>query len=365
MIAQTTAIDARPGLLRIGTRGSALAVAQTTTVAETIAAATGLEVVLVIVTTHGDTSRAPLSQLGGTGVFVSALREALLAGDCDLAVHSLKDLPTAPCPGVVLGAVPARADVRDALCSRDGSGIDALPRGARVGTGSPRRVAQLLARRPDLDVRDIRGNVDTRLARTAEDLDAVVLAAAGLDRLGRGAAISERLPLDLAPTAPGQGALAIEARAVDAAAAPYAAALGALDDAEGRATAIAERALLAALEAGCAAPVGATARVLAGELRLRGVVYRLDGGAQLSAEAAIPWPAAEGVADPVADPAADHAVADPLASGVVADPVASGVTAGVVGSAAADAVPVELGRRVAEKLLAGGAAELAPLGAGA
>ncbi|RGE19364.1 hydroxymethylbilane synthase [Leucobacter sp. wl10] len=316
-------VAAAPGLIRIGTRGSALAVAQTTTVAETVAAATGLEVVLVIVTTHGDTSRAPLSQLGGTGVFVSALRDALLAGECDLAVHSLKDLPTAPCHGIALGAVPGRADARDALCARDGLALAELPEGARVGTGSPRRVAQLLAARPDLEVLDLRGNVDTRLGRVGADLDAVVLAAAGLDRLGRSAAITERFPLAAAPSAPGQGALAIEARSSDAVIAPYAAALAALDDPESRARALAERALLAALEAGCSAPIGATARVDDGRLVLSASVYRLDGRERLTAQAELPW--IEGHLDHLG-------------------------------------APEQLGRAVADDLLARGAAALAPLG---
>ncbi|UOR00950.1 hydroxymethylbilane synthase [Leucobacter allii] len=316
-------LAARPGLLRIGTRGSALAVAQTTTVAEAVAAATGLEIALVIVTTHGDTSRAPLAQLGGTGVFVSALRDALLAGACDLAVHSLKDLPTGPCPGIALGAVPHRADPRDALCSRGGRVLAELPAGARIGTGSPRRAAQLLARRPDLAVQDIRGNVDTRLARVDADLDAVVLAAAGLDRLGRAGVIAERFPLHEVPTAPGQGALAIEVREEDRGSAPYTAALAALDHAESRAAALAERSLLAALEAGCAAPVGARAAVAAGRLELSGTVYRLDGGAQLSASAAIVWAGAD------------------------------------------DRAAVALGRRAARELLDGGAARLAPLGGSA
>ncbi|SDQ19140.1 hydroxymethylbilane synthase [Leucobacter chromiiresistens] len=332
-------LAAAPGMLRVGTRGSALAVSQTTMVAEQIAAATGLDVGLVIVTTHGDVTRAPLSQLGGTGVFVSALRDALLAGECDLAVHSLKDLPTGACPGTVLGAVPARADARDALCARDGLTLADLPEGARVGTGSPRRAAQLRSRRPDLDVHDLRGNVDTRLGRVGVDLDAVVLAAAGLDRLGRATAITERFPLTDVPAAPGQGALAIEVREADAAAEPFARALAALDDAEARATALAERALLAALEAGCAAPIGACAEVAGDALRLRAVVYRVDGSAQLSAERELPWLGAESGADAEFDADRDADARERAAR-----------------------APEELGRRVAAALLAEGAADLAPLG---
>lgn len=316
-------LAAASGLLRVGTRGSALAVAQTTRVAEAIAAATGMHVALVIVTTHGDVSRAPLAQLGGTGVFVSALREALVAGECDLAVHSLKDLPTGPCDGIVLGAVPLRADPRDALCARDGGTLATLPHGARVGTGSPRRAAQLLARRPDLLVSDIRGNVDTRLARVHSDLDAVVLAAAGLDRIGRGDAISERFSLVDAPPAPGQGALAVEVREADVSTEVMARALAALNDPTARAEAIAERALLGTLEAGCAAPIGATASVSDGVLRLSATVYRLDGSEQLTATAEVP--ATPNMSD--------------------------------------DAEPTQLGRTVAAELLARGAAQLAPLGA--
>ena len=228
----------RDGVLRIGTRGSALAVAQTTAVAESIARATGLDIELVTITTHGDTSRESLSELGGTGVFATALREALLADECDLLVHSLTDRPTAPAPGLVIGAVPKRADARDALCARDGFTLDTLPDGAKVGTGSPRRVAQLKSVRPDLDVVDIRGNVDTRLGRVAEgDLDAVVLAAAGLGRLGRLDAVTDFFPLSQVPTAPGQGALALEVRAValsyDGAVAVRRSATGTPDDAVG------------------------------------------------------------------------------------------------------------------------------------
>lgn len=338
-------LAAAPGLLRVGTRGSALAVSQTTTVAEQIAAATGLDVALVIVTTHGDVTRAPLSQLGGTGVFVSALRDALLAGECDLAVHSLKDLPTGACPGIALGAVPVRADARDALCARDGLTLASLPAGARIGTGSPRRVAQIRSRRPDVEVHDLRGNVDTRLGRVGVDLDAVVLAAAGLDRIGRAEAIAERFPLTDAPAAPGQGALAIEVREADAAQQPYAAALAALDHSESRATALAERALLATLEAGCAAPIGACAEVSGETLRLRAVVYRVDGSAQLAAEAELPWSVAD-IEDRAAG-TASPSTAVPSAAVPSAD------------------VPAELGRRVAAELLAAGAAELAPLGSGA
>ncbi|RLP76799.1 hydroxymethylbilane synthase [Mycetocola tolaasinivorans] len=271
-----------PGaVLRIGTRGSALALAQTGDVARAITEATGIETVLIPVTTHGDVTRASLASLGGTGVFASALRDFLLAGECDLVVHSMKDLPTAAAPGLAIGAVPVRADARDALCARDGLTLAELPEGARVGTGSPRRIAQLRRRRPDLEIVDIRGNIDTRLGFvTSGEMDAVVLAVAGLERLGREAAITERFELDAWPPAPAQGALAIEVRAADLAAAestPIRAALAALEHAATRAEADAERAVLARLEAGCAAPIGAHAVLTEATLALHAAVYAPTG----------------------------------------------------------------------------------------
>lgn len=278
-------VQRQDGVLRIGTRGSALAVAQTTAVAAAVARATGADIQLVTVTTHGDTSRESLSALGGTGVFATALREALRADECDLLVHSLKDLPTAPAPGLVVGAVPKRADARDALCARDGLTLETLPEGARVGTGSPRRIAQLKALRPDLELVDIRGNVDTRLSRVADgDLDAVVLAAAGLGRLGRLDAVTEHLSLSVVPTAPGQGALALEVRdGEQSGRGPVARALAAVDHVTTHACVTAERAVLAGLEAGCAAPIGASALVDDGLLFLTATVYRPDGTDRLTA----------------------------------------------------------------------------------
>lgn len=272
----------------IGTRGSALAVTQTTTVAETLSDLGGFDVELVRVKTEGDINRAALSQIGGTGVFVAALRESLLAGDCDVAVHSLKDLPTAEASGLTIGAVPARVDVRDALCARDALTLGQLPPGAKIGTGSPRRAAQLRAARPDLEIVDIRGNVDTRLARVAGlvdggpgDLDAVVLAAAGLSRLGRLEMVSEFLDPSVMLPAPGQGALAVECRTADAAEGPLSRALAAYDDTASRLTVTAERALLARLEAGCTAPIGALARVTELGLALEAVVCSDDGARTL------------------------------------------------------------------------------------
>lgn len=266
--------------LRLGTRASLLARTQSEQVAAVVRAHTGREVELVEVRTEGDVSRAPLATIGGTGVFVSALREALLRGEVDFAVHSLKDLPTAPADGIALAAVPTREDSRDALVARDGLTLGELPAGARVGTGSPRRVAQLEALGLGLEIQGLRGNVDTRLGRvTSGDLDAVILAHAGLARLGRAETITESLdPFQMLP-APGQGALAVECRADDEALVAQLAA--ALEDPATRAAVVAERTLLAELEAGCSAPVGALAEVVEGEegeeLWLRAVALSLDG----------------------------------------------------------------------------------------
>ncbi len=332
-------------VIRIGTRRSALALAQSGQVADAVRRATGGEVELVPISTEGDHSTASLASLGGTGVFASALREALLAGECDLVVHSLKDLPTDVFPGLRLGAVPRRADARDALVARDGFTLDTLPLGARVGTGSPRRAAQLKRRRPDLEIVDIRGNVDTRLSRvtpvpealegsapvpealegpTTDRLDAVVLAIAGLTRLGRLDAVSEFLDLGPWPTAPGQGALAIEVRDDrDSALEPV---LRALDHRPSHLAVLAERAVLAQLQAGCAAPIGATA-VLDGELLfLSATVYAPDGSGSVSSS---------------------HAL---VVEGTPAERMLQ---------------PTELGERVASELLSLGAAELAPLGGSA
>jgi hydroxymethylbilane synthase len=254
--------------MRIGTRGSALALAQTTAVAAALTATTSEAPELVTISTEGDRSRESLASLGGTGVFASALRDALLAGEVDAVVHSLKDLPTAPHDGLHIAAIPKRADARDALCARDGLTLDTLPEGARVGTGSPRRAAQLRWRRPDLQVVDIRGNVDTRLGKvSAGEVDAVVLAAAGLERLGRLDAATELLSIDGWPTAPGQGALAVEVRAGDEKL------VKGLDHPTSRIVVEAERQTLARLEAGCSAPVGAHALVDDGMLFLSARIY--------------------------------------------------------------------------------------------
>lgn len=262
--------------LRLGTRASKLALAQSGHVATALTEATGREVELVHISTEGDRDRTtPLTQIGGTGVFVSALRDALLDGRIDLAVHSYKDLPTAPAEGLTIAAVPHRADPRDALIARDGLTLDKLPAGARIGTGAPRRIAQLRSARPDVVCVPIRGNVDTRMGKVAAgELDAVVLAVAGLTRLGRADEITEALDPDVIVPAPAQGALALECRSDDA---DLVELLGALEDARARAEVIAERSLLAALEAGCSAPVAAWATTTTTELTLRARVASLDG----------------------------------------------------------------------------------------
>ena len=268
-------------VVRIGTRGSALALAQTQKIADQLTAR-GAEVEIITVTTHGDRSTESLATLGGTGVFASALRDALLANECDVVVHSLKDLPTAPTPGLTIGAIPKRADARDALCARDGLTLDTLPENARVGTGSPRRAAQLLSRRGHLEIVDIRGNVDTRLGRiVGGDLDAVVLAAAGLERLGRAEAVTEYLSLNGWPTAPGQGALALEVRTGEEKL------VAALDHKPSRILVEAERAVLAQLEAGCAAPIAAHAFMEDGLLFLDARVYAPDGSAKITSSHAL------------------------------------------------------------------------------
>ncbi|MCI9887190.1 hydroxymethylbilane synthase [Micrococcales bacterium 31B] len=262
---------ALPKPVRLATRGSALAMTQSQQVADFLERESGSWFELVEIKTEGDVNLRPLEQIGGTGVFVVAVREAVRSARADIAVHSLKDLPTAAAEGISIAAIPTREDPRDVLCARDGLTFSDLPQGATVGTGSPRRAAQLRLLRPDLNIVGIRGNVDTRLAKvTSGELDAVVLAAAGLHRLGRQAHITHYFePSELLP-APGQGALAVEARAVDLArdsadneAQPAQAlivkALRSLNDPRTHIAVMAERALLAGLEAGCSAPVGAYA----------------------------------------------------------------------------------------------------------
>jgi hydroxymethylbilane synthase len=322
--------------LLVGTRGSALALAQAGDIAREITERTGVPTELVPVTTHGDVSRESLSSLGGTGVFASALREFLLAGKCDLVVHSMKDLPTAPYPGLRIGAVPVRADARDTLCARDGLTLDTLPEDARVGTGSPRRAAQLAARRPDLVIVDIRGNVDTRLNFvTSGELDAVVLAAAGLGRLGRSDRITEYFDLDSWPTAPAQGALALEVRDEEHGD-DLARALAAIQDDATHAAAVAERSILFRLEAGCAAPIGAHAVVSEDSVELLGAVYAPDGSGELRSTGS-------------------GEVGVPRTGDGEAEDFVSFARTSIIETAE------DVGRALADELLARGAAALAPL----
>jgi len=267
-------------VLRLGTRASELARTQSGLVAELLSERTGRDVVLVPVRTEGDGTTQPLTSFRGTGVFVSALRDALLAGEVDLAVHSLKDLPTAPADGIALAAVPPREDPRDVVVARDGLTLGELPNGSRVGTGAPRRIAQIEALGLGIELVDVRGNVDTRIGKVRSgELDAVVLARAGLARLGRLDEATEVLdPIQVLP-APGQGALAVECRSADADLVALLAT--ALDDPHTRAAVECERVVLADLEAGCATPVGALAEIVEGddgdELWIRAVALSPDG----------------------------------------------------------------------------------------
>lgn len=277
--------------LRLGTRRSALAMAQSGHVADALAAASGREVQLVPIVSEGDVTRASLASLGGTGVFATRLREALLADTCDLLVHSLKDLPTADAEGLVIAATPTREDARDVVVTRDGTPLHLLPAGSVIGTGSPRRVAQVLRHNPGVVVKDIRGNVDSRLGRVRSgEMDAVVLAAAGLSRLGLlddAELRFEHLGLAEWPTAAGQGALAVEIRrdaasTCDGGSFDLAGAVAALDHQPTRVAVTAERAVLAGLEAGCHAPVGVHAVEIDGDVRVRAIVYSIGGGQRLS-----------------------------------------------------------------------------------
>lgn len=308
-------------LIRIATRRSKLALAQSRWVQSRLEALhPGLRVELREYVTRGDqVQNVPLAQVGGKGLFTKEIEDALLHGEADVAVHSLKDLPEAMPDGLLLGAVPAREDPRDALVlplraqkwvdASSENPLDQLPSRAKVGSSSLRRAAQVLHVRPDLRLEDVRGNVDTRLRKLDEgQYDALILAAAGLRRLDLGARISAALSPELSLPAPGQGALALQCRAEDAATRQ---ALRALDDPEARACVVAERAVLAAVGGGCSVPLGALARLEGPALILRGLVAASDGSGILSAE-----------------------------------------------KQGEPTTPLELGRAVAEQLLADGAAEL-------
>jgi hydroxymethylbilane synthase len=314
---------------RLGTRRSTMATTQSRQVGDRITALTGVPVELELITSFGDVTKAHLTQLGGTGVFVNALRDELLADTVDFAVHSLKDLPTGPAEGLTLAAITERDDPRDALCARDGLKFADLPPGAVVGTGSPRRVAQLAALRPDLVFVPIRGNAETRLGKvTSGELDAVVLAYAGLVRVDRLDDVTDVFEPEQVLPAPGQGALAVECRA-DRAAADLAY-LAAVDHADTRAAVTAERTVLAELEAGCAAPVGAYAEVHAGRLRLRAAVVATDGTEQVRRER---------VVECGDDPAAAVAAAARLGRDLAREMIGEGADRIVAGAASGGGTP--------------------------
>ncbi|MGW8482919.1 hydroxymethylbilane synthase [Microbacterium sp. NPDC055903] len=270
--------------IRLGTRRSALAQAQSGHVAAALEKISGRPVELVPIVSEGDTNRASLSVIGGMGVFATRLREALLASECDFLVHSLKDLPTAVPDGLVIAATPEREDARDVAITRSGRPLNELPAGSTVGTGSPRRIAQVRRRAPRASVVDIRGNVDSRLARVESgELDAVILAAAGLSRLGTETRL-QREDLGLAewPTAPGQGSLAVETTAD--APEELLAALAGLDHEPTRLAITVERGILEGLDAGCQAPMAAHAVVDGSSVRVRAVVYAADGSARIATD---------------------------------------------------------------------------------
>ena len=262
--------------LVIGTRGSALALTQSNFIRQRIEALHGVQCELQTITTTGDVHLdTPLPSIGGKGVFTAELEAALRAGTIDLAVHSLKDLPTASVEGIAIGAIVGREDARDVLISRNAVRLAELPAGAVIGTSSSRRAAQLLAHRPDLQPRNIRGNVDTRIRKLESgEYDAIVLAAAGVNRLGLQERITEILDFDVMLPAPAQGALAIQCRADDAATLEL---LAALDDGRVRRAVSAERAFLQALGGGCSAPVAAYALDQGERIEMRGLVAAVDG----------------------------------------------------------------------------------------
>jgi len=273
--------------LRIGTRGSLLAKWQAEYVRKRLFTAGGVEAEIVIIKTSGDKlQHIPLTQFGGKGVFIKELEDALLEESIDVAVHSVKDIPTDVPSRLTFPAVCRREDVRDCLVSSSGATLTTLRYGARVGTSSLRRQAQLRHVRPDLDVRDLRGNVDTRLRKVESgEYEAVVLAKAGLDRLGWTHRISDTLEPDICMPAVGQGAIAVECRLKDTEAAQV---LGILDDAESRTAIIAERALLSTLQGGCQLPLGAWARLDRGDLVMEACVCSVDGAQYVKQRATAP-----------------------------------------------------------------------------
>lgn len=270
--------------LRLGTRSSALAMWQSNWVAGKLSEH-GYEVEIVKITTQGDVRTEPIGQIGGQGLFTKEIQRSLLENTVDLAVHSLKDLPTVPVPGLVVGAVPPRESPSDALLSNQYASIDDLPSGSVVGTGSNRRKAQLLYMRSDLVIREIRGNVDTRIGKLDDgQFDAIVLAESGLRRLGLEDRITQIIPRDAMLPAVGQGALGIECRSDDQNAQS---ALAMLDDSETHVSVLAERSMLFTLQAGCLAPVGTHARIENDKLLLDGAVLSVDGQQRIFASGSV------------------------------------------------------------------------------
>jgi len=322
--------------IRLGTRRSALAQAQSGHVAEALAQVSGRKVELVPIVSEGDVNRASLSEIGGVGIFANRLREALVAGECDFLVHSLKDLPTAVPAELLIAATPPRVDARDVVITRDGTPLHELAPGSKVGTGSPRRIAQVRRRAPHAEVVDIRGNVDSRLGRVSSgELDAVILAAAGLSRLGSESTLHrEMLGFAEWPTAPGQGALAVETLAD--APAELLDALAQLDDLDTRLAVTIEREILAGLDAGCQAPMAAHAIVADGEARVRAVVYEPGGGRRIGLD-----------------------ITDSLSKGYIR-PNGSGNEANAADGADPMHTAREIGATAAHRLLEQGAADLLP-----
>lgn len=280
--------------LTFATRPSKLARWQTNWVMNALQQAwPGLECRQVVITTQGDRNLdQPLPEIGGKGLFTQELEAELLAGKVQAAVHSLKDLPVEDPPGLAIRAIPRRADVRDVLISKDGLTLDQLPPGALVGTSSLRRTAQLRAYRPDLRVEPLRGNVDTRIRRALEgQFDAILLAGAGVTRLGLSEHISQWLPLEVMLPAPGQGALAVQCRSGDEQTLNY---LAAIDDSQTRQAVLAERVFLAALGGGCSLPVGAYAVVQDGQIHLQGAAAAVDGSRLVRVQASGQNPQAVG-----------------------------------------------------------------------
>lgn len=294
--------------LRIGTRGSTLALWQARSIARTLRESTGNEPEIVIIKTSGDKfQQVSFSQIGTKGVFIKELEDALFEARIDLAVHSMKDVPTEMPEGLTIAAIGKREDVRDALLSSSGAALASLPQGARVGTSSLRRQSQLLHVRPDLRVLELRGNVDTRIEKLKRgDYDAIVLAKAGLDRLGLSGNISEVLPQEVSLPAAGQGAIGIEARAGDSETLRV---LAALEDAETRSAVTAERSALAGLGGGCQVPIGAWGRIENGMLRLDVAVLSPDGTQRLwEKDSGLP-DEAEAIGKRIAQKLRDHGAA--------------------------------------------------------